>query len=72
MKKITFKKEPNNVVAYRESGRVSDKHLPDKGATAREMESALHWAYELGRRDRHWETEHFLKGRAVEPILEHL
>ena len=70
--RLTFKKEPNNVVAYRDNGRVSDKYIPDSGATSLDVERLAQWAYELGRRDRHWETEKFFRGEAVEPIMERL
>ncbi len=59
MEKITFKAEHNCVVAYRGNGCVDTKHIVTTNDNP-ELERALHWAYELGRRDRHWETEKFL------------
>lgn len=67
--KLTFKAEHNCVVAYRERGRVSVGHIETTNEN-RELERLCHWAYELGRRDRHWELEKFLSGQGTHPIKE--
>lgn len=68
MKKLNFKAENNQVVAWREHGRVSEKHIETTNNNP-DLERLCRWAYELGRRDRQWELENFLKGEAVEAIF---
>ncbi len=67
MSQIDFKAEHNNVVAYRDNGRVSMKRYETTNEN-RELEILCQWAYQLGRADRRRELQDFIEGLPTEGV----